>query len=43
MTKSFFRTLKSELIYKFVFISRKAARLKIFEYIESAYKRFGIY
>jgi len=40
VAESFFKTLKSELIYKYVFSTRMAARLKIFEYIESTYNRF---
>jgi len=39
VAESFFKTLKSELIYKFVFATRQAARLKTFEYIESTYNR----
>ena len=40
VAESFFRTLKSELVYKMVFGTRKAARLQIFEFIESTYNRF---
>lgn len=40
VAESFFKTLKSEWIYKFVFSTRMAARSKIFEYIESNYNRF---
>lgn len=40
VAESFFKTLKSEMIYKYVFSTRMAARSKIFEYIESTYNRF---
>ena len=37
--ESFFATLKTELIYHEIFITRKDAKLKIFEYIELFYNR----
>lgn len=40
VAESFFRTLKSELVYKFIFATRDVARMKIFEYIEVTYNRF---
>jgi len=40
VAESFFKTLKSELIYKWVFVTRQAARVQIFDYIESTYNRF---
>lgn len=40
VAESFFRTLKSELIYRITLATRQAARLRIFEYIEITYNRF---
>ena len=37
--ESFFATLKTELIYHEKFVTRKGAKLKIFEYIELFYNR----
>lgn len=39
VAESFFKTLKTELIYHHKFITRKEARLAIFEYIEIFYNR----
>jgi putative transposase len=39
VAESFFKTIKTELIYHRKFITRKEARLAIFEYIESWYNR----
>ena len=40
VAESFFRTLKSELIYSITLATRQAARLRIFEFIEITYNRF---
>jgi len=40
VAESFFRTLKSELIYRITLATRQAARLRIFEFIEITYNRF---
>lgn len=40
VAESFFRTLKSELIYRVNLATRQAARLRIFEFIEITYNRF---
>ena len=40
VAESFFRTLKSELIYRVILATRQAARLRIFEFIEITYNRF---
>jgi len=37
VAESFFRTLKSELIYRITLATRQAARLRIFEFIEITY------
>ncbi|MBD3276041.1 MAG: IS3 family transposase [Candidatus Marinimicrobia bacterium] len=43
MTESFFRTMKSEVIYRFILTTRQVARLIIFEFIEINYNRFRKY
>ena len=40
VAESFFKTLKTELIYKVIYASRHVAKLEIFQYIESFYNRF---
>ena len=39
VAESFFKTIKSELIYRRTYINRKAAELDVFEYIEIWYNR----
>ena len=40
VAESFFRTLKSELIYRINLTTRQVARQRIFEYVEITYNRF---
>ena len=43
VAESFFKTIKSELIYWFNFKTRKEAELRIFEYIEMFYNRYRLH
>lgn len=43
VAESFFKTIKSELVYWYNFQSRKEAELRIFEYIEIFYNRYRLH
>jgi len=43
VTETFFKTLKTELVYKYKFATRKEAMLAIFEYIEVFYNKKRIH
>ncbi|MFD3003815.1 IS3 family transposase [Pontibacter toksunensis] len=39
VAESFFKTMKTEMVYHYKFATRQEARLAVFEYIESFYNR----